>query len=532
MLSITLCFLLLQLPAALPDPTLPGRGNPDLDVQHYELHLQLEPARRYVRGEAILQLTSQNKGQELTLDFHPMLEILGTKVDGQECGWSQSEHKITLSMPEKMLPGQQIELAVRYQGLLPQTPSQGDEVGLRHDGTNLVAYLEPDGAHHFFPCNDHPSDKATYDLYISVPQGNLVGALGRLIAETEAETPGYREFHWRTQIPTATYLVALGAGPYRLIKRENGPVPVWDYCEEKDVEGITKALASVPAMIEYFENLFGPYPFEKYGHILTRDWVGGMEDQSLTVLGRREALAADESLLSHELAHQWFGDWVSPRQWSDIWLNEGWATYAERLWYEKSQPEAAAATLAQWRRSTLRLAMRSHPHTLAQPNPKDLFSGPLIYNKGGMVIALLDGYLGRADFLKGARAYLQEFGAGNASTADFERAMSVATGQDLRPFFVAWVEQNTVPTIDWQLQSKPEGSGWRTQISLQQTNGHHPMATALNLLGEGGEKLSLAVRFTSDDVKIEAHCSFKPVEIQFDPAALVPWFPAEPTEEE
>jgi aminopeptidase N len=532
MLSTTLFLLLLQQPAALPDPTLPGRGNPALDVQHYELHLQLEPARRYIKAEALLQLKSLVACQEMTLDFHPMLEILETSIDGQTCRWRQSDHKLTLELPKMVAPSQTVEVAVRYQGLLPQTPSQGDPVGLRHDGTNLVAYLEPDGAHHFFPCNDHPSDKATYDLFVSVPVGNLVGALGTLVAETAGPTKGYREFHWATQIPTATYLVALGAGPYRLIKREKGRIPVWDYCEEKDLEGITEALAEVPAMIEYFEGLFGPYPFEKYGHILTRDWVGGMEDQSLTVLGRREALAGDESLLSHELAHQWFGDWVSPKQWADIWLNEGWATYAELLWYEKSEPEATAAVLATWRRSTLRLAMRSHPHTLSHPNPKDLFSGALIYNKGGMVLALLDGYLGRPAFLKGARAYLKQFGAGNASTADFEQTMSKATGQDLRPFFAAWVERNTVPLMAWQLTTKPEHSGWRAQVVLNQDNGFHPMATALNLLGKNGEKMQLAVRFDQEEIKIEAHCSFKPVEVQFDPAAMVPWFPAEPSEKE
>jgi len=254
-----------------------------------------------------------------------------------------------------------------------------------------------------------------------------------------------------------------------------------------------------------------------------------MEDQSLTVLGREEALSGDPALLSHELGHQWFGDLVSPKQWSDLWLNEGWATFCELLWFEHTNPKKAIRTLKTWRKSTIRLAMRSHPHTLHKPDPDNLFNPNLVYNKGGMVISLLDGFLGRARFMKATQAYLAEFGTKNASTEDFQSVLTRSSGVNLKPFFDAWVRQNALPQIAWDVKTKKEGKGFRTTVTLRQVNGHFPMTAALDLLGEKAEdKLRLMARFDKTEVTIEGHTSFKPQRTNFDPLRLVPWVPAEP----
>lgn len=522
----------------LPDPATPGRGNAALDVTHYHLHLRLEPERRYVTARAILTATLLAPVQRVELDFHNLLEVVATRIDGDEVSWSQGRHKLSLDLPEDH-ENKQLTAEVEYRGLLPQSPSQGEPVGLIHDGTTLVAYLEPDGAHHFFPCNDHPSDKATYDLEVEVPDGNLVAALGELVEQGAAEHPGYQRFHWRTRIPTATYLVALGAGPYVRLERvvkAAGPdmraVPIIDYCEARDQERLAKSLSPVAEMLPWFEQQFGPYPFEKYGHVVTRNWVGGMEDQSLTVLGRADARLGDPGLLAHELAHQWFGDWVSPKQWGDVWLNEGWATYAEWLWFQEHDAESAARTLATWRRSTIRLAMRSHPHTLARPDPEALFDPDLVYNKGGMVLVVLDGLLGRERMLRGARAYLAEFGGANANSADFERVMSKAAGVDLKPFFDRWVRGNTIPEFKLEWSSSVVDGGWSTQIRIKQENGHHPMALALRLQGDEEQRIDLQVRVASELVEKEVVTDFHPQQVQLDPDKMLPWYPSTPNENE
>lgn len=525
-------------PAALPDPTVPGRGIAGMDVQHYALELAIDSKRRFTEATARLELVLAEDQEVLELDFHHMFEVVAARIDGRLSEANQSPHRLSIDPDRILTAGRSIEVEVIYRGLFPQDESQGDVVGMLFDGHSVVAYLEPDGAHHWFPCNDHPSDKATYELVVDVPEGQRTAAIGRLIEEGPSPRPDHVRSRWRTDVPTASYLVALGVGPWVRIEREGMRMPIWDYCEESDRERIEESLAIVPEMMVFFEERFGPYPFEKYGHMLTRKWIGGMEDQTMTVLGREEALSGDEALLAHELAHQWFGNLVSPYQWCDLWLNEGWATWAELLWFEQSNPARARETLSLWRRSTFRLAIREHPHTLAAPDPEQLFDGNLVYDKGGMVIHLLDGYLGRERFLRAARAYLEEFARGNARTIDFRRAMEKSSGEDLEAFFNAWVHANTLPEIAWSLdevQALPQteaGASWRVTISAEQRNGHHPMVLALELQGtEADQRMRVPLRFDRASVQTTVIVPFQPQRSQLDPDKRTPWVPAEPSED-
>ena len=524
--------------AALPDATVPGRGIPGIDVQHYALELAIDSKRRFTEATARIELKLAEDQDTFELDFHHMFEVIATRVDGRLAEVEQLPHRLRIDPGRELPAGRSIEVEVIYRGLFPQDESQGDVVGMLFDGHSVVAYLEPDGAHHWFPCNDHPSDKATIELVVDVPEGQRTAGIGRLIEEGPSPRPDHVRSRWRTDIPTATYLVALGVGPWVRIEREGTRMPIWDYCEAEDRDAIEESLAIVPEMMSFFELRFGPYPFEKYGHMLTRKWIGGMEDQTMSVLGREEALSGDEALLAHELAHQWFGNLVSPYQWNDLWLNEGWATWAELLWFESTSPAQARQTLSGWRRSTFRLAMREHPHTLAKPDPSNLFDGLLVYDKGGMVIHLLDEYLGRQRFLRAARAYLEEFARGNARTADFRAAMEKASGEDLEAFFDAWVHANTLPEIAWAIDQVEALSGtgeearWQVTISAEQRNGHHPMLLALELQGaEAGQRQRVPLRFDQASVQTTVILPFVPERSALDPDKRAPWVPAEPRQD-
>jgi len=520
---LLLVFCAQEAPPAIPDPHAVGRGNPALDVLHYELRLRLDPRRRFIEGTATLEFDLLKDVNSLDLDFHHMLEVKETRLGGKVVPHSQESHRLTLK--NKTLAAKSQKISVDYRGLLPQEASQGDAVGLISDGTNLVAYLQPDGAHHWFPCNDHPSDKALFDMYIEVPNGLVVGALGTLISETKGPTPDHTLFHWQTKIPTATYLAALGAGPYKIIQREC-LIPLADYVEKRDVKAVTKSLAVVAEMVGPFMDAFGPYPFEKYGHVLTRNYVGGMEDQTLTVLGRSEALSGDHALLSHELGHQWFGNWVTPRQWKDLWLNEGWATWCELFWKEIHGGKSTRAVVKPWRKSTIRLAIQEHPWTLANPDPDNLFSTHLVYNKGGMVIAMLDQWLGREKLLQCVRSFFKEFGGGNASNDDFQKSFSKTSGQDLEPFFDAWVKKNTVPIVSQSSELTGGPDSWQVKVTLKQENGWHPMAGEIAFRAANGIQKRFPLRFESAEVLVEVELGFPPEKILFDPDRILPWIPS------
>lgn len=500
------------------DPYLLGRGQPGLDARHYELHFLLAPPATDVRALARLQLSFDRDMEEIALDFHDALRTRQVLVDGEPAAFVHEEGK--LRVPRPTSAGDSVELTVLYAGNLPSAQSQGEPVGLLSDGFSLVAYLEPDGAHHFYPCNDVPSDKATFDLHVAVPPGHFVGASGRLAGAGIAA--GLTRYHWRSDRPMATYLLSLAAGPFRVIQRA-GPIPILDLAWPDDADEVRESLAAVGPMLEFLEARFGAYPFARYGHVFTNLPVGGMENQTQTVLGRAAGLASDPDLLVHEAAHQWFGNWVSPRTWQDLWLNEGWASYAELLWAEESEGERLARRrLRFWRRAALRAARQESPWTLERPDPANLF-GVLIYGKGPMVLHLLAEYVGRERFYAAARAYLAEYGGGNASTADMQRVFSESCGIDLGPFFDGWVRGNELPRVQVGLESRPDGEEWSATIRLRQVQDGPVLPFAATVrLSNGKHRQEVAVRCTARETTLEARVPFEPREAVLDPRQELP----------
>ncbi|TAH34492.1 MAG: hypothetical protein EYC70_16280 [Planctomycetota bacterium] len=511
-------------PAPIPDPAVPGRGNPDLDVQHYELHLLLAPPQPRLSAWARVELQALRPLDQVELDLHHQLRVQSAHVGGESARFAQARDRLRVRLPRRAAAGQVLAVELRYGGPLPEEPSQGEPVGLLADARGLVSYLEPDGAHHFFPCNDHPSDKARFDVVVRVPLGSYAAATGEL--RGLGFEPGSRSFHWGTDRPTAPYLLALAAGAYAPILRPGTP-PLLDLAWPEDEEQVRNSLADTARMIPFLAERYGPYPFERYGHVFTARAVGGLENQTMTVLGREAGLDGDPALIVHELAHQWFGDWVSPRQWRDLWLNEGWATYLELRWREaQGGAEERARTLRPWRASTLRLAQRQSPWTLADPDPSNLFDADLVYNKGGMVLHLLAEYLGRQRFDAAAAQYLAAFGGGNAGTEDFQAAMAQAAGEDLGDFFRAWVYGRDVPVIESRLAVQARARGFHAVLRLRQTQDGppYPFASRVRFTGAGGQgEAEVTVRFTGREAQAYADLEFEPVAAELDPYREVPW---------
>jgi len=525
---VPLLLALLQASAAggalvLPDPALPDRGQPGLDVEHYELHLLLFPPAAQVRGSARLDFRLPGPGRELVLDMNPALSVFRVLLDSRPASWNLEGGHLRIPLPGAHEEGSRSRAEIFYGGPLEGVVSQGEPVGLLSDRTVLVAYDEPDGAHNWFPCNDHPSDKATYDFFLTVPAGNLAAATGSLREVTFLG--GLLTFHWKSARRATTYGVGLAAGPFEPVLRP-GEVPVLDLALPGDRRRVEKNLASITEMIPFLASRFGAYPFGHYGHVFLRRPVGGLENQTMTVLGRAGGIGGNPRVLVHELSHQWFGDWVSPLRWSDLWLNEGWASYCEWLWMEhKRGPGGGRPILQGWRQSTLRLARSGSPWTLAHPNPANLFSGALVYHKGGMVLHLLEEYLGAETFRTATRAYLRRHAEDNASSADLEADFQESSGQDLHPFFDAWVRGRAVPEVRLRLHASGSQGGWRARVELEQVQDGpwFPFAAEVELLDEAGRTSRVVpVRFTGRTAGIEAELPFRPVRAVLDPAEELP----------
>jgi len=311
---------------------------------------------------------------------------------------------------------------------------------------SVFVISEPDGARTWFPCNDHPRDKALFRYEITVPKGYTVAANGQPKPPREGETR--TTFIWEHDFPMATYLATVAVGHYQIIEQDapNG-IPLRHYLPAQ-LPMTLGPLARTGDMLTFLERYFGPYPFESYGHVIVPMNGVSLETQTMTLLDEGVVSAGLEYIVLHELAHQWFGDSISPASWADIWLNEGFAVYASWLWAEAQSPEALIHQLD----ITESQAWHADPgEPLAAPSEGNLF-GFNSYNKGAWVLHMLRHEIGDAAFFDLLRTYHTRFKGSVASTADFQAVAREVSGQDLTLFFNQWIYGQHMPNliVNWQ----------------------------------------------------------------------------------
>ena len=343
-------------------------------------------------------------------------------------------------------------MAVAYHGTPELLRTLGFPLGWVDAGDITYVVAEPDAARTWFPGNDHPSDKAAFTFRITVPAGLTVAANGSLVETVAGD--GTATFVWDMPEPMATYLATVVIGDLVRVEREApGGVLLRDYLPA-DMEGqIPAPLARVGEMMEFFAGIFGPYPFAEYGHAVVPGLPGALEDQTLCIFGR-EVLESYrggygeptvEEIVAHELAHQWYGDSVSPAAWDDIWLNEGFATFAQWLWVGHDQGRAAYdATIAG---NYGFLAEAPHPVPGDPGASGDQMFHYSVYLRGGLTLHALGVEVGEDTLFAILRAWADRYAYGNASTADFIALAEEMSGDDLDALFDAWLYQADLPPL-------------------------------------------------------------------------------------
>jgi aminopeptidase N len=341
--------------------------------------------------------------------------------------------------------GRRYEVVVRYAGRPAEAVSEGESNWLA-SSSEVVTMNEPHMAAWWFPANDHPRDKATFDIHITVPPGTDVVANGVEVGSRRA--PGGTTTHWHAAEPMAPYLAFFAAGSFDILRtrchgidnvvavsklRPAGPAAV-------DVGDLTKTTCDV---ITAYSKVLGPYPFRAVGGLVTGLSVAfALENQTRPTYP--SYAGPSESLVAHELAHQWFGDSVSVSDWSDIWLNEGFAQYLQTYYVtEVTQGKSMQAWLGD---SYDRLAGNASFWRLAvdDPGPQHLFDDP-IYVRGAMALQALRHRVGDAAFWSMLRSWASQRAGGNGSVAEFEALAGSISGQDLSGFFDTWLHAGTAP---------------------------------------------------------------------------------------
>lgn len=429
--------------AGVGDPYFPKSGNGGYDVQHYDLELGYAPRRFRLDAVATITATATHGLSRFNLDYRgPKLRAL--TVDGQPAATSRAGQELIVTPPAPIAAGQQFEVVVSYAGQVgPLTDGDGSISGWIPTGDGAFVAGEPRGAPTWFPCNDHPTDKATYETTITVPAGRTALANGILTNQTTSA--GRTTFTWREDNPMATYLATATSGRFGLEQASVGDIPSYIAVDPREAKQSRRALAKLPQILAFLESSFGDYPFASTGAIVDHaPFVGyALETQTLPLFGS----APDEPILVHELAHQWFGDSLTPARWEDIWLNEGFATWSEWLWSDHKGAETLERTFKDLYEVPARNREFWGPPPGAPGGPRHLFDAS-VYVRGAMTLEALREKIGDSSFLLILRRWTAEHRYGNVSTPEFIALAEQESGQQLDAFFRVWLYQRDKPK-DW-----------------------------------------------------------------------------------
>jgi aminopeptidase N len=405
--------------AGVGDPYFPKMGNGGYDVTHYGLTLAYDPRGKRLTGTAEITARALQDLSAFRLDLLG-LHVSDVTVEGRSAGWSRAGQELTVRPHGDLDKGKTFRTTVRYAGT-PETITDPDnsKEGWLRTADGALALGEPTGSMAWFPGNHHPFDKAAYDVRITVPKGLQAVSNGELTSETTAKDR--TTYAWHTAEPMASYVATLAIGRYDITRSttKNG-LPVYVAVDPTQTQASRKVLGGIPGIMDWEEYNFGPYPFSSTGAIVDRAGDAGyaLETQTRPVFPG----APDTRTLVHELAHQWFGDSVTPKSWRDMWLNEGFATYAEWLWQEDHGGDTADKIFNSLYNGDYYEPVDSGEvwaFPPADPPGAAQISDPPVYYRGAMVLHKIRQLVGDDTFYDIIQGWAATHRHANAGTADF-----------------------------------------------------------------------------------------------------------------
>ncbi|MEV6838014.1 M1 family metallopeptidase [Streptomyces sp. NPDC051133] len=448
-------------PLGVGDRLYPHLGNPGYDVASYDLSFTYAGTNdKPLQAVTTIAAWTTADLDRINLDFaHGTVKSV--EVDGRPAGFADAGEDLVVTPAHPLREGSWTRITVRH----TSDPVAGKDAdgGWVRTSDGLAMANQADAAHLVFPCNDHPSDKAMFTFHVTAPNGYTAVANG---LPTGADRTG-RTTTWtyRTRHPMATELAQVSIGRSTVVHRE-GPdgLPMRDVVPSGDRKTLEPWLAKTPGQIAWMESKVGRFPFENYGVLMAQASTGfELETQTLSLFEKN--LFTDpaypkwyiESVMVHELSHQWFGDSVSPRTWSDVWLNEGHATWYEELYAEEKahrpmddRMKAAYGASDRWREAGGPPARPKPP----APGQKIGIFRPNIYDGAALILYALRQEIGRPAFERLERIWVRDHRDSTATTADFVQLASMVSGRDLTGFFQGWLYGEKTPPMpghpDWK----------------------------------------------------------------------------------
>jgi aminopeptidase N len=447
---------------AARDTAIERRYRPGIDVRSYDLALALPVGGNVISGTATLAVRRALAVDTLVLDLVG-LTVDGVRVDGARTTFRRTPAEIHIPLPPGTMRSFRVEVTYHgavEDGLIVRTDSAGRWTGF---GDNW-----PNRARFWIPSVDHPSDKATVTWSVTAPAGRTVVANGVLVDRTRF-ADGRARTRWREPHPIAVYLMVIAAAPlveYSLgetacgLVVDKACVPQSVYTAPEQRVMLPGAFAQAGEIVRYFSSLVGPFPYEKLAHLQSATRFGGMENAT-AIFYADEAFRTgrmSETLIAHETAHQWFGDAVTEREWSHLWLSEGFATYFSALFTRHAHGDSAfQVTMSGIRSQVLGDTAVVPTHAVIDTAERDLLAllNTNSYQKGGFILHMLRGQVGDSAFFAALRAYYTAYRDGTALTDDLRVAMERSSGQKLDWFFDQWLRRPGFPELDVTWSSDP-----------------------------------------------------------------------------
>ena len=429
----------------MEDSLYPDVGDPGVDALHYDLDLTWDPDSAVLRGEETLVFRATADAEQVRLDLGEPLEVSDVTVDGRSVEHAHDGKDLVVD--QAVRADRRYELALAYRGtpepvVVPTTRGDLSTTGwtTTEEGETWTMQ-EPWGAYTWYAVNDHPSDKALYDFTLTVPSPWVGVANGALVDRTESD--GDTTTTWHLAEPAASYLVTSAFGDYEMTEDSSASgVPI-TYWTPRDDPSAAEALAATPDAMAWLEDLLGPYPFDTFGTVVV-DSRSGMETQTMVTLGNT-SYTLSPAVIVHELAHQWYGDQVTPTDWSDVWMNEGMAMYLQGMWEAERDGITPAQKMDEW--SYYEADFRRDAGPPGDFDPQAFGSSNVYYGPALMYQELRE-KVGDEAFFDVVRAWPEARDNDNATRADYLAFIEEQTGAELDEFFEAWLLGTTTPSRD------------------------------------------------------------------------------------
>ncbi|MGH9787077.1 MAG: M1 family aminopeptidase [Candidatus Acidiferrales bacterium] len=505
------------------------------DLQHVKLELAtIDWEKREIAGTVTLTLTPLGDGLRQVMVDAAEMKIESAMLGERPLEFTHNNSTLTVTLDRPYNAGEGVEVAIGYRarprkGLYFTAPDKEYPKKPKQVWTQG----ESEYNHYWMPVYDFPNEKATSEMIVTVPAEMIAISNGKLVEMREDKAAGTKTFHWREEVPHVSYLISLIVGKFDKHTDDAGGVPVESYVPPgTDKATVARSFEQTAAMIRYYNDWIGiPYPYEKYAQTTVEEFLwGGMENVSATTLYtdtlHDEAAAPNftsEGLVAHELVHQWWGDLLTCRDWSHIWLNESFATFFTNLWYEHRYGRDEY-DYRRWEdlRDSLKEDREDYRRPIVMPvyvDEMDLFDSHS-YPKGALVLDMLRYVLGDAQFQKALRHYAAKHARQSVDTEDLRKAVGEATGQELGWFFAQWLYAAGHPEFavssEWQADTK------QLHLTVEQKQKREEMTPLFRMPVEIEVTTAAGTQTFRVDVALERHDFYftlaeRPTRVRFDP---------------